>query len=113
MLGYICISRCWFYGSAVFHEKYSRVEASCCLLSSSSSWCLPASRVAYRPRQEEDGLLTKVGFGSGFGSAAPLQPDVPVVLLRAVSVVVILLVLLQEVTLVIEAWLRRGNKRGA
>lgn len=72
-----------------------------------------ASRVAHGPGQKEDGLLSQVGAGSGFGLAAPLQPHVPAVLLGAVSVEVILLVLLQEATLVIEALLRGGgNERG-
>lgn len=67
---------------------------------------LVASHAARRPRQEEDGLLTLVGVRSCFGLSVPLQGYVPAVLLRAIRVVVVFFIRLQEVTLVIQSLLR-------
>lgn len=72
-----------------------------------ASLCRLASHVAYRSGQKKDGLLTAAGVWSRFGLAVPLQGDVPAELLRAVGVVVVFLVLLQEVALVVQRRLRQ------
>lgn len=74
-------------------------------------WCHLGLHATRRPRQEKYGLLTLVGVGSCFRLAVPLQSNVPSVLLRAVGVVVVLFVLLQEVTLIVQHLLRQ-EKRG-
>lgn len=77
-----------------------------------SSWRL-ISHFSRRPWQEKDGLLTPVGVWSRLGLPIPLQPHVPRVLLGAIRVVMVFFILLQEVTLIVQCWLRtwgRGEK---